>query len=968
MGMRLKYTLFFIIVYLVLLICGCTNRAPVLTDGTAAEPSAAPADSSLQEITTAPADNNKQEIYSSEGIAHDPYGWDNLYGAKEVPEIWWGRAPRDPQEGEPVEIFSAIWQDTVDMDIWLEWTLNGAPMEPVSCRHASNLKDTDITKQKYVGELGKFVQGDKIEYYLCAGATGNIERKLGPYSFSAQKWEAVQRITDAYLLDNSVILETESKSLKPKLFLTFLREGTLRLSIDPQVEQDASESLLPVTLEQEDMGCTVSGGNLIARLGKEPYRFLLSDNSGNILMQDTEGDGLEILTDGEIVSGVRLNIKAPLQEGFYGFGMKYDSLNQRGKTVNTYCVNWYTDQAGETYTPVPYYFVPDKYGLYIDTTYYSKFEIDTVREEVCSIEISTGSNKNADVDLYLFSGSNAGIADGYTEVTGKPALPPVWAFGPWISANEWNKQSEVIEQLDQTLVNDIPTSVIVIEAWSDEESFYTFNDSVFNPQDGSFIPKLKDFTFGGRWPDPKSMIDKLHDNGIKVLLWQIPVLKSSESATPQSLNDQAYAQAKGYILKNEDGSTYRLPANTWFGNSMLLDFTNPEASEWFLSKRRYLLEELGIDGFKTDGGEFVWGRQVTAYDGTKGDELRNLYPDLYAQAYYDYSNSIAEDVITFSRAGGASMQKHPICWIGDQKSNRKAFEDALHATLSASMSGIPFVAWDVAGFSGDVPSSELYQRAVAQAAFSPMMQMHSETSGDPDPSQSRTPWNIAERKRNEACLDTYRYYADIRMNLMPYLYTEARYSSISGEPLMRSMPYAYPGNSNNSDYEFQYMLGENILVAPVTDISSKNTEFYLPDGSWYSLFDGKEYQVGEYTIECPLNEIPVFVREGTILPLNLNKAFELGGSIGNNLESYQNLTFRIYPGEGYYQWFDYVNQCEVEISTADGGKEVIINNLLTSASLEYMGKVDKIRVNGLEMEGEYNSISDKTYFQYDLKK
>jgi len=763
---------------------------------------------------------------------------------------------------------------------------------------------------------------------------------------------------------DGVVLLGESDSLKPNIYLTFLENGTLLMNVEPLGERTDKDTVKSskVTVTNTEGFYKATDGNLTLEVGKKPYGFLLKNSSGRELVKDIKGDGLEILTDREQIKGIRLNLDTPAYEEFYGFGMKYNSLNQRGKTVDTYCVNWYLDQGDKTYTPVPYYFVPDKYGFYIDSTYYSKFHIDTTRNDVCMIEVSTGGDKNTGVDFYVFTGSNKEIADRYTDIVGKPVLPPVWAFGPWISANEWNKQSEVMEQLHQTLEHDIPTSVIVLEAWSDEETFYTFNDSKYEAQDGDYVPKLEDFTFGGKWPDPKGMIDELHENGIKVLLWQIPVLKYSTGATLQSVRDQNYAKEKGYVLKQKDGSPYQIPTGTWFGNSLVVDFTNKEGTKWFLSKREYLLNELGIDGFKTDGGEFVWGRDINSYDETKGDELRNAYPDQYAQAYFDYGRERKEDILTFSRAGGAFMQNHPISWIGDQSSTPIAFREAMYATLSASMSGIPFVAWDVAGFSGNVPSNELYQRAVAQAAFSPIMQIHSETSGDPYPSQARTPWNMAKRKNDEGPLHTYRYFANVRMNLLPYIYSEARHSSLTGEPLMRSMAYSYPADEQAKKFKFQYMLGSHLLVAPVVEVNQTEIEVYLPDGTWFGLFDNKEYEGGTHIIPAPLGELPVFVHGGAVLPMNLNEKFELGGSIGNKTEEYNNMVIRIYKGNSSYTWYDYINDTEVTFVVTADGQELNIHGLNHVITIETAGKINSIQVNGSEIHGTYDMIGNITRF------
>lgn len=833
----------------------------------------------------------------SDGLLHDPYGWDNLYGSKEVPTVWWQRDPRDPVAENQTEISIAVTKSLEGKDIWIEWARNGLMMNPISCERRANLQVDGVDRIRYLGFIPKLESGDQIEYMICAGEQGIAEKSIGPFAFNASSWE-VFTLSGVRSSEEELQISGMAGDKTVSLIVREYDNQSVQLVLSNNVCK--SEGIFPTSL---------SFGSIAFAVDEDGHFSL--HNEGELLLN---GQGFEVLTDGVNVHAVRLILEAEKSDRFYGFGMKYDSLDQRGKTVDTYCVNWYKDQKGETYTPVPYYFVPNKYGLFVDTTYYSQFEMCTVNTgDTCVIKVDMGGTEKFELPVYLFTGDNQQIASSYASAAGKAVLPPVWAFGPWISANEWNKQSEIMEQLERTLELEIPTSVVVIEAWSDEETFYTFNDSEFVTSDGGETLDYGDFTFTGRWPDPKGMVAALHENDVKCLLWQIPVLKYSTSATAQSVRDQMYATQKGYVLKYEDGSTYRLPNGTWFGNSLLLDFTNEEATSWFLEKRRYLLEDIGIDGFKTDGGEFVWGRDVVASDGTKGDELRNVYPDLYAQAYYDFGNEIAGEAVTFSRAGGSSMQRHPLCWIGDQDSDFAAFKDAIRATLSTSMSGIPFVAWDIAGFSGDVPSAELYQRCVAQAAFSPVMQVHSETAGDPVPSQARTPWNMAERKGEDACIETYRYYANLRMNLLPYIYTEAKWSSDTGEPMMRSMAYAFPEDENAAEYEFQYMFGRSMLVAPVTTPNAKQVEVYLPDGVWYNFFTGERCEGGTYKLPVEVDEIPVFVREGTIIPVNTDESGELATYVGNGADSYVNVGYLVFPGEGEYTWFDYVNNTFVNV-------------------------------------------------------
>mgnify|MGYP000217862366 CR=1 FL=1 len=371
-------------------------------------------------------------------------------------------------------------------------------------------------------------------------------------------------------------------------------------------------------------------------------------------------------------------------------------------------------------------------------------------------------------------------------------------------------------------------------------------------------------------------------------------------------------------MKNRSGEAYRMPPG-WFGGSLLVDFTSREASEWFLSKRKYLIEEIGIDGFKCDGAEFVWGRDVFSSDGTWGDELRNAYPDKYLKAYSEFTKKYNPEAILFNRAGGVQASQNSISWTGDQRSSFSAFKDALRACMNASMSGIPFFAWDAAGFNDDIPTAELYKRGVAQAAFSPIMQVHSESPGDPQPSRARTPWNMAERTGDEDCINVYRKFSNMRMNLLPYLYTEARYTSITGIPMMRSMVFEYPEFTEKAEDLFQYMLGGSLLVAPVVEKGVKEWKVFLPEGEWYDLFSGRKYK-GNQIIKCDadVDAIPVFVKAGSIVLMNLNQQYQFGGKIGNGIDSFDNLVFRIYPaGKTNYSMYEYTSMKEIFVSVSE---------------------------------------------------
>jgi alpha-glucosidase (family GH31 glycosyl hydrolase) len=460
-------------------------------------------------------------------------------------------------------------------------------------------------------------------------------------------------------------------------------------------------------------------------------------------------------------------------------------------------------------------------------------------------------------------------------LTGPVALPPDWAFGLWMSANEWNSQARVEEEVKASLEHGISPSVIVIEAWSDEISFYIWNDAQYMPRPGSEGFSYDDFTFpaDGLWTDPKGMTDWLHSNDVKLVLWQIPVLKALIGRHAQQEADQAYFEQEMLGVRETDGSLYKVRP-FWFRGGYLWDPTNPSARDWWFKKRAYLLDDMGVDGFKTDGGEHMWGEDTLFGDGRGGDELWNEYPLHYTEAYYQFANSKRE-AITFSRSGYTGSQRAPLHWAGDENSSWEAYRHSILAGLSAGISGIPFWSWDLAGFTGEIPSADLYLRGTAMAAFCPVMQYHSEYNANRETKRDRTPWNIEERTQTPGVIDTFRFFLNVRRNLLPYIWKEAQHSAATGEPMMRALKLY---DTAASDY--QYYFGRDLLVCPIVEPDVTRTQVYLPQGQWYSLWDGTVYSGGAVIeIDTPLDRIPVFVRDGAAIPVTFAAEQELGSAV-----------------------------------------------------------------------------------------
>lgn len=286
---------------------------------------------------------------------------------------------------------------------------------------------------------------------------------------------------------------------------------------------------------------------------------------------------------------------------------------------------------------------------------------------------------------------------------------PAWVFRLWASGNEWNTQARVMAEMDRHREHGVPVGAVVIEAWSDETTFTAFRGAEYEPSEGA-APAGRLHLPGGR-----------------------PV------AGPHGHGGRA-ARAR------DQGGRRRPYRNRgwWFPLALMPDPSSREVRDWWTAKRAYLVAEVGVDGFKTGGGEHAWGHDLRYADGRRGADGNNLFPVHYARAFGDLLRRHGKAPVTFSRAG-----------------------------ITASACGVVYWGWDLAGFSGDVPGAELYLRAAGAAAFMPIMQYHSEFNHHREPLRDRTPWNVAERTGDERVVPVFRRLAELRERLVPYLAEQA---------------------------------------------------------------------------------------------------------------------------------------------------------------------------------------------------
>jgi alpha-glucosidase (family GH31 glycosyl hydrolase) len=408
----------------------------------------------------------------------------------------------------------------------------------------------------------------------------------------------------------------------------------------------------------------------------------------------------------------------------------------------------------------------------------------------------------------------------------------------------------------------IPVGVVVIEAWSDEEGIVIFRDAQYAVNDDGAAHVADDFTYptDGAWPDPKAMIDELHSRGIKVILWQIPLQKTDPELTGQVLADARTMVREGHAVLEADGRAYK-NRGWWFPQALMPDLSVQRTRDWWTDKRRYLVKDLDVDGFKTDGGEHAWGHDLRYADGRRGDEGNNLFPVHYARTFGDLLRTEGKAPVTFSRAGFTGSQAHGIFWAGDEDSTWEAFRSSITAGLTAASCGIVYWGWDLAGFSGPVPEAELYLRAAAASTFMPIMQYHSEFNHHQRPLRDRTPWYVAETTGDDRVVTLFRRFADLRERLVGYLAEQAEVTIQTGQPLMRPLFFSHGDDPAAWNYPSQFMLGDDLLINPVTRPGVDTWQTYLPRGRWVDVWDGSEHKGAQLvTREAPLEVVPVYCR------------------------------------------------------------------------------------------------------------
>jgi alpha-D-xyloside xylohydrolase len=427
------------------------------------------------------------------------------------------------------------------------------------------------------------------------------------------------------------------------------------------------------------------------------------------------------------------------------------------------------------------------------------------------------------------------LMDRRAAVDGPYRAVPDWAWGPWISRNSYETQAEAEEAIAGMLERDIPVSVIVQEAWKGSSEAGAFN---------SFSED--------RWPDVEGYLAMCREHDIRNVLWQVPILHPSSP-------HYKVGKEKGYFVKKPDGTISHRKA--WLAGFANLDFTNPDAVAFWQDLLRPVVR-MGAYGFKADDGEDIKPDDVF-FDGRRGWDMHNEYSTLYNRALTELFDQEGVAGMLWARSGSLGIEQAPALWAGDQYATWQQMKSLIPAGLSSSMSGMPFWGHDIGGYIGN-PSPELYMRWVQLGTFSPFMQYHG--------IKPREPWFFGPQAER-----AYSKMAHMRMNLRPTLKALGEEAARTGYPIMRPMAFEFPSDPRFPQLDTQYMLGPDLLVAPIVEEDATGRRVLFPEGRWQHMLYPVVYEgPAEYEVPLHLETAPVFVREGARLAVEMEEGATWG--------------------------------------------------------------------------------------------
>ena len=635
------------------------------------------------------------------------------------------------------------------------------------------------------------------------------------------------------MLDFPFTAYENDPNLKFKIDFVTPRTVRIRMLTTP-VEPKVSTSIMLAKEPGKDESWKVTetentivyAGNYgTVQINKNPWRVVLKDKTGRILSQtvtlrDADSTQVKYTPFSFIKRGSdnarRINPVFTLtaDEMIFGCGESATGLNKVGQKVNLFVTDPQGPETDQMYKPIPFFMSNRGYGMFMHTS----------APVTCDFGATyIGLNKmfmgDENLDLFVFFGEPKDILDEYTDLVGKPGMPPLWSFGTWMSRITYFSEKEGYDVAANIRKNKYPCDVIHFDTgWFDVDwqCDYKFSEN--------------------RFQNPQQMLKDLKSQGFHVCLWQLPYFTPKNRYFPELIKKDMYVKNGNGELPYED---------------VVLDFSNPETVKWYQDKLAGLLN-LGVSAIKVDFGEAAPLNGIYA-SGKSGWYEHNLYPVRYDMAVSEITKKLHNENIMWARAAWAGSQRYPLHWGGDAATTNTGMLGTLRAGLSFGLSGFSFWSHDMGGFVKSTPE-DLYCRWLPFG----FLTSHTRAHGAP-PTE---PW-LYDSKRVQ---DVFRKSAEMKYRLMPYVYAQAKECTEKGLPMLRALFVEFPDDPGAWKVDDEYLFGSQILVAPLLESGITGRTVYLPEGKWIDYQTEKVYEGGWHRIEAGSLPIIMLVRDGSVLP------------------------------------------------------------------------------------------------------
>lgn len=579
---------------------------------------------------------------------------------------------------------------------------------------------------------------------------------------------------------------------------------------------------LKVDITNDDKEASLTSGKLSVKIQKKGG-WKVEYQYDNKRLTDSAHRNMGYITTRDKNVYMREQLALGVGECVYGLGEHFTPFVKNGQVVDI----WNQDGGTSTeqaYKNIPFYITNKGYGVFVNHPECVSFEVGS--EKVSRVQFSVPGEY---LEYYIIGGSSLkNVLENYTNLTGKPALPPAWSFGLWLTTSFTTSYDEatVNNFIDGMAMRGLPLHVFHFDCfWMKEFQWCDFewDKNVF--------------------PDPENMLKRLKSKGLKICVWINPYIGQKSKLFDEGME-------KGYLLKKANGDVWQW--DMWQPGMGIVDFTNPDACAWYQSKLKVLLD-MGVDCFKTDFGERI-PTDVVYFDGSDPIKMHNYYTYLYNKTVFELLEEVRgkNEAVVFARSATVGGQQFPVHWGGDCTATYESMAESLRGGLSLCLSGFGFWSHDISGFE-DTASPDVYKRWTAFGLLSSHSRLHGNGS-------YRVPWLF-----DEEAVDVLRFFTKLKCSLMPYLFGAACEAAQKGIPMMRAMVLEFSYDPACDYLDRQYMLGDSLLVAPIFS-EEDNVSYYLPKGIWTNFITGEKVEGG-----CWRNEhhgymsIPLMVRPNSIV-------------------------------------------------------------------------------------------------------